>query len=151
MHARQVSGVPIYDRIWFEDPPASSWPACIAVKCALLQSFQAAEAYLGKAREAVMAQGINIAKETALLDIAGRLAAENPLLLDTALFSDDLKNGRGMELFRKDIQDVQYRGIDRFPTLILRYGAKPSVIVTGYRPYEVLLEIIQEMVKEPAG
>jgi len=151
MHARQVSWAPIYDRIWFEDPPASSWPACMAVKCAALQSFRAGEAYLRKAREAVMTQGVNIAKETALLEIAGRLAEEDPLLLDAAVFSDDLKNGKGMELFRKDMQEVQYRGIDRFPTLIIRYGSNPPVIVTGYRPYDVLLEIINGMVKRAAG
>src|SRR4051812_2644561 len=38
MHASQLSGMPMNTRIWMENPPASSYPACIAVCCAGLQS-----------------------------------------------------------------------------------------------------------------
>src|SRR3954466_16223308 len=55
------SGMQMYDKIWVEDPPASSYPACIAVKCAELQSKKAGDTYLRLAREAIMLHGKNIA------------------------------------------------------------------------------------------
>src|SRR5690606_17166903 len=63
------SGMPINNMVWINDPPDSSYPACIAVKCASLQSPDAAEAYLRKTREAVMVDGKNISKQNVLLDI----------------------------------------------------------------------------------
>jgi putative protein-disulfide isomerase len=145
MHAAQLSGIPIHDRIWFEDPPASSYPACIAVKSAELQSFRAGEIYLQKARKAIMAKGINIAKEEELLKIAEEIANEDPPLLDITAFSAGLKSGTGLEAFRADLQDVQCRGINRFPTLIIRAAQQPTRIVKGYRPFPVLHDIISEM------
>jgi putative protein-disulfide isomerase len=76
MHARQMSGVPINDRIWITDPPASSYPACIAVKCAEMQSRMLGEKYLYKLREAVMMNGQNIAKTEVLQSIATTLSSE---------------------------------------------------------------------------
>src|SRR5512143_835188 len=64
---RHVTGMPIDERIWFEDPPASSHPACIAVKAAELQSSEAAELYLRRLREAVMLDRRNIARREILL------------------------------------------------------------------------------------
>jgi hypothetical protein len=43
--ARHLSGAPLDDRIWALDPPASSYPACLAVKAAELQSAAAADLY----------------------------------------------------------------------------------------------------------
>jgi len=53
---RQLTGVSLDERIWQEDPPSSSYPACLAVKAAELQSPQAADLLLGRLREAVMVQ-----------------------------------------------------------------------------------------------
>ena len=66
MHASQLSGMPMNTRIWMEDPPASSYPACIAVKCAEMQSSAAGERYLRLLREALMINGKNIAKQCVL-------------------------------------------------------------------------------------
>src|SRR4051812_7028555 len=38
MHAGQIAHKPIAHQLWMTEPPASSYPACIAVKCAQLQS-----------------------------------------------------------------------------------------------------------------
>jgi protein-disulfide isomerase-like protein with CxxC motif len=40
--AQHLAGVAVDDRIWALDPPASSYPACLAVKAAELQSADAA-------------------------------------------------------------------------------------------------------------
>jgi putative protein-disulfide isomerase len=38
MQAGRIAGLMVADKIWITDPPSSSFPACIAVKCAEDQS-----------------------------------------------------------------------------------------------------------------
>lgn len=140
------SGMEIYDKIWVEDPPASSYPACIAVKCAALQSQTAGIQYLRMAREAVMLQGKNIARKDVLIGIAEDLAKNYSGLLDINRFLFDFTGSdNGIEAFRKDLNEVQSRNITRFPTLIMRSLNKQAIMITGYRPYPVLLEAIKQV------
>lgn len=144
-----ASGMTIYDKIWVEDAPASSYPACIAVKCAELQSQQAGVKYLRMVREAVMLQGKNIARQDVLISVAQLLVNNYPGLLDIKKFQLDLLvNDNGIEAFRRDLNDVQNRNITRFPTLIIRSANKPSIMITGYRPYPVLLEAMKQVAPE---
>lgn len=145
MEARYVSGMPIQDRIWYEDPPTSSYPACIAVKCAELQSVEVGEQYLRCIREAVMLEGRNIAKNEVLIDEAVKLAQKLPQVFDAAQFENDLKQGAGREAFRQDLQKVRYYQIGRFPTLTLQRPSQPGVMITGYRPYSVLLDALSRV------
>ena len=71
--------MPIDDRIWVEDPPTSSYPACIAIKAAELQSAEAADLYLGWLRHAVMTQRRNIARREVLLEVGGRGGRRRPI------------------------------------------------------------------------
>lgn len=140
------SGMKIYDKIWVEDPPASSYPACIAVKCAELQSQKAGAQYLRLAREAVMLQAKNIAKQNVLKDIAKELSINYPGLLDIEKFLFDLiGSDNGIEAFRKDLNEVQSKNITRFPTLIMRSLNKPPIMITGFRPYPVLLDAMKQV------
>lgn len=140
------SGMKLYDKIWIEDPPASSYPACIAVKCAELQSQIAGVKYLRLVREAVMLHGKNIARQDVLTDIAKHLANNYRNLLDVDKFLYDLTGSdNGIEAFRKDLNEVQSRNITRFPTLIMRSIDKPAIMITGYRPYPVLINAIQQV------
>ena len=148
LEASTVSGMPLQDKIWVNDPPASSYPACIAVKCAQLQSPLAGEKYLRLIREAVMINGQNIARVKILIDIAYQLSELHPGLLDTVRFQDDLTNDTGLEAFRGDWQEVQNRNINRFPTLIIRNPGKPAILITGYRPYQVLVDALKQIVPE---
>jgi predicted DsbA family dithiol-disulfide isomerase len=144
MQASHISGMPIPDRIWMENPPASSYPACIAVKCAQIQSGYAGERYLRLVREAIMLHGKNIAEQKVLYDIADDLQKEQPSF-DAGRFKADMKNDYGIEAFRSDLQQVQYRNINRFPTLILRQADQPAIMMTGYRPYPVLLDAVKQV------
>ena len=144
--ASQQSGMKIYDKIWVEDPPASSYPACIAVKCAELQSQIAGVKYLRMVREAVMLQGKNIARQDVLTGIAQHLANNYCDLIDMDRFLYDLTGSdNGIEAFRKDLNEVQSRNITRFPTLIMRSINKPAIMITGYRPYPVLIDAIKQV------
>ena len=83
-------GPSIADRIWVEDPPASSYPACIAVRAAELQSLEAGDLYLRRVREALMAQGRNVARRQVLLAVAAELVRDRPEALSLTRFEHDL-------------------------------------------------------------
>lgn len=138
MHARHVSGTSIEERLWIIDPPASSFPACIAVKSAELQSRAFGTVYLGMVREAAMLQCKNVARTEVLMDLASELSESNATF-DFDRFRDDL-NGAGPEAFKKDWKEVKYLGITRFPTLVFKIPGRPSVLLSGYRPCSSLKE-----------
>lgn len=135
--ARELSGMPLADRIWFEDPPDSSYPACAAVKAAQLQSPLAAEAYLRRLREAVMTERRNIARPDVLLAIAEEVQDEGGAVLDAGRIAHDWTSPQVRDAFREDLRTAGYLGIGRFPTLILRrHGEEGGLMLVGYRPYE---------------
>jgi putative protein-disulfide isomerase len=138
LHAKYVSGVEINDRLWVTDPPASSFPACIAVKAAELQSKTFGIRYLSLLREAVMLQGRNIARTEVLLELADVLGASHPSF-DVLTFRDDLY-GKGRDSFRADWQEVKYLGITRFPTLIFKRADRAPVLLSGFQFYDTLLK-----------
>ena len=142
MHIAELTNVKLNHIIWMKDPPSSSYPSCIAFKCAEHQSRQAAEIYLGLLREAAMVFGQNISKTDILL----RLASD-PLLeqvgFNKAKFKKDLLNGTGLESFRRDLTLAQTNHITRFPSLIIRRKNKSSLLVSGYKKADELMDIIQ--------
>lgn len=140
MLAGVLSGRKIDDKIWITDPPASSFPACIAVKCVELQSHELTPHYLNALQEAVMVSGRNIAKTDVLLAIAGTLAD-----LDLHQFQEDLLGGNGKAAFRKDLQECKYLNIRRLPTILFRTLANQSLLVSGYQSYESLRSIWKKL------
>jgi putative protein-disulfide isomerase len=142
MHVAELTNTKLDHSIWVRNPPSSSYPACIAFKCAELQSRQAAEVYLGLLREAAMLFGQNISKTEILLELS-----TSPRLVPTGFsklkFKKDLLNGKGLEPFRRDLALAQTNHINRFPALVIRRKNKPSLLVSGYRKAEEILRIIQ--------
>jgi putative protein-disulfide isomerase len=149
MEASHITGMPIESSIWIQDPPQSSYPACIAVKAAGLQSFFAEETYLRKLREAIMIHKQNIAGLSVLLNIAADIAAMLPASFDYQQFSNDIHSEEALEAFRKDIAEVGSKHINRFPTLLFRMPGKPSLIMTGYRPFKAVSTILDELGIQP--
>jgi len=137
MHAAHVSGVTINSQVWMADPPASSYPACVAVKCVQLQSEPYGESFLRLLRAAVMEDGKNIARNGVLMDAAWLLHDEYGDF-DLFRFRDDLMGDTGKEAFRKDLHEARYLGINRFPTLVIRRKGGSTVMLTGYQTYESL-------------
>jgi predicted DsbA family dithiol-disulfide isomerase len=77
MHASEVTGVKMKYSIWHEDPPSSSYPSCLAVRTAGLQSPVAEEKLLLLIQKALMEDGLNISKSDVLLDLATKLQNEH--------------------------------------------------------------------------
>jgi predicted DsbA family dithiol-disulfide isomerase len=142
---RTLSGMPLEERLWYEDPPASSFPGCIAVKAAERQGPVAGERYLRLLREAVMLRRRNIARREIRVAIAEELAALLPGF-DAGRFAADLDNPAVLQVFREDIKEVRYRNIGRFPTLFLQPRTGPAIMLVGYRPYEALRTALTTLV-----
>lgn len=143
MHAAAVTNTFISHDIWVKDPPASSYPACIAVKSAGLQSRAAEEKYLFLLRQACMMHGKNIAKADVLLELADELTNDKNMHFDVTLFKKHLFGDEGKEAFKKDLQEVKYRGINRFPSLLIKHSNKAKLL-TGYHPFESINKILND-------
>lgn len=148
MEAQQISGMPMNDRIWIDNPPSSSYQACIAVKCAEMQSPEAAELYLRHLREAVMLRGINIAGQEAQIELARELNNKWPSLFDSGVFTQRLLDEVGIPLFQDDLQKARYFNISRYPSLVISKSKKPAILLVGYRPYEALKKAVMEIAPE---
>jgi predicted DsbA family dithiol-disulfide isomerase len=145
MHAGQVAGKPIRHQLWLTDPPASSYPACIAVKCAWLQSDSLGEYYLEFIRDSCMSRGVNISKVVHLFELAEQFSLVHTTF-NLHRFRDDFGNGNGKEAFRHDLEFARYNNINRFPTLIIKYNQK-SMMVPGYRAYEEIMTALTGFLK----
>jgi putative protein-disulfide isomerase len=137
MHVSRILEVQINTLVWVKDPPFSSFPPCIAVKCAELQSTFFCEKYLNLLREAIMIRGINISHKHVLLNIASELSEQFPLF-DAKKFETDFTGDTGINLFKKDIQKVKQYNILRFPSLLFQQENKKPMLIPGYRKFEFL-------------
>jgi len=139
MEARHITGTEIDDQIWVKDPPDSSLPACIAVKAAELQSVEAGEKMLFALREAVMTRSLNIAKDTVLSTVADKLEEEHPAIFNAHRFKKDYNQTASRDKLRADLDEIKIHKIGRFPTMLIRKEGYKTLMITGYRPYDVLI------------
>jgi putative protein-disulfide isomerase len=131
--------------IWLEDPPATSLTACMAVKCAELQSAAAGDMMLIYLRKAVMTRKKNIARKQVILDMAEEMASIYPAP-DFEKFKTDFEQNKALTQLKEDLQITKLNNIGRFPTIIMRNPMQTKgLIITGYRPYEVLTEAFNQL------
>jgi putative protein-disulfide isomerase len=142
MHASEVTQTPMKHSIWFEDPPFSSYPACIGIKTVELQSASLAEQYLDLLRTRLMNDGINISRHDALFSVAEQMVTHG---LDFSRFQQDWKNGSGVSPFREDLKKARFHNIGRYPTLTFTKPGGDGIMITGYRPYESLKEAYEQI------
>jgi predicted DsbA family dithiol-disulfide isomerase len=139
---RHLTGMPVDDKIWMVDPPASSYPACVAVKAAERQGGAAGEACLRRLREAVMLERRNVARREVLVELFEELAADPRRGLDPDRFRRELRSEEALAAFREDLKDASYRSVGRFPAFVLRGADDAAVVLVGYRPYSVFREAL---------
>jgi predicted DsbA family dithiol-disulfide isomerase len=100
--AADASGMPVDPRLWIESPPASSYPACLAVKAAAEQGRPAEAAYLRVLREGFAARRRKLDGTEALTAAAREVAG-----LDVARFQIDLQSNAVTELFGADLDRAE--------------------------------------------
>lgn len=145
MEAKHVTGQPIDEFLWVENPVDSSYLACMAVKAAEKQNSIAGEAMLRELREGVMIHRKNIGEKEVVLGIAELL--EQRKIIDLSLFEDSWMSREAADLFRKDLEQVKIKSVSRFPTLLISNGQR-TVQITGYRPFSVLLDAFKALEPE---
>ena len=154
LHVQKITGMPLNADLWQQNPPASSYPACIAFKAAEMFGPEFAELYLRRLREAAMLE----ARDISVSKVLQELAAEVNLLLapeeriDLEAFAALVQGESAREALRDDIKEVRFREIGRFPTLILHRSGSTGLLLTGYRPYAALRDALQKVAPdlEPA-
>jgi predicted DsbA family dithiol-disulfide isomerase len=95
----ESSGMPVDPRLWLASPPASSYPACMAVKAAAEQGAEIEAAYLRRLREGFACGRRN-------LDTADALVAEARAVpgCDSASFAVALASHAAVEAFGADLE-----------------------------------------------
>lgn len=142
IQAATMTGMPSEAQIWVGDPPASSWPASLAVRTAGLQSGQAADLYQRLARHALMVEGRNIARDDVLLELSGHLARHRADLFDADRFRREYGSADARAALEDDVKETRYRRVGRFPCLrFRRSGVEPAWLV-GWRPMKPLLDAL---------
>jgi putative protein-disulfide isomerase len=125
----------------------TSYLACLAVKCAELQSPQAGHLYLCALRESALVQGRDITQIGELVAVADEVAArvpglakQLPAVFDAPTFRQDLAAKAGTPSFYEDRQRAHSLRLQRVPTFVLRRAQQPDrLVVIDDQPYEVLL------------
>lgn len=120
--------MPIDGNIWLEDPLDSSYPSCIAVKAAQIQSKDKAVKFMRILREKVYLEKKNIAKWENITE-AAELAG-----LDLNKLKADYK-GQAKSRFQEDLAYGKKLGVRGFPTLFFSDGNKNQLTVYGSKPY----------------
>lgn len=140
------SGMPIDGRLWSQNPIASTYPACQAVKAAAEQGSEPAYRYLRRLREGLMTERKKLDHPEALIGEAGVAG------LDTERFRIDLASNAITEAFAADLEATrappteareegkvgETEGHDRlsFPSAVFRGEDGPERGVWGWSAYE---------------
>jgi predicted DsbA family dithiol-disulfide isomerase len=94
--------MPTDPRIWTENPLASSYPACQAVKASAEQGWELAYRYLRRLREGIMFERRKLDHPESLLEAAGHVRH-----LDRDRFEIDLFSEAITEAFGADLDEVR--------------------------------------------
>jgi putative protein-disulfide isomerase len=111
LEAGAKSGMPVDVRLWLESPPASTYPACLAVKAAAEQGDPAP--YLRRLREGFAVRRRKLDTTEALVDEARATPG-----LDVDRFRIDLASNAIVELFGADLERLRSRELS-VPALAL--------------------------------
>lgn len=114
-----------------------SLPLSLAYCAMKMTDERHAEAYLRRMRECVFAEGRSISGE----DDQVKLAEEFPV--DTARFRANLNNPEIAGVLQQGVDKCQVYSISAFPTLIMQWGDRRTM-VQGYRTYDELKQAIRQ-------
>lgn len=96
LDAAEASGMPVDPRLWLDNPPSSSYPACQGVKAAAEQGLDGP--YLRLAREGLMVDRLKLDNAAALVELAGHVPG-----MDVGRFEIDLRSHAIAEAFAADL------------------------------------------------
>jgi predicted DsbA family dithiol-disulfide isomerase len=147
LYISKVLGIPVDYSLWARDPPASSYPACLAYQTVLAQDPTMGWPFLKLLWQYCMGEGHNISRREDLRVVAERLKKDFPSF-DPGTFDQHLNSPLSYEALKKDLALSDAWHIKRSPSIVLKASAK-SLLLTGYRPLHLLETAILKMVNPP--
>lgn len=118
------SGQPIDARVWLDDPPESSFPACVAAVAVRLVAPEQEEPFLRRLRELVFLERRNIARPEVLAE------ALDTMEIDSDAWRAAIDDGRAERTFQADRGVARMLGARVFPTLLVASGSRPPRLVS---------------------
>lgn len=138
------SGMSCDGSIWLEDPISSPHIASIAIKAAELQGRKAGIRFLRKLQEVLFLENQNVSNFDVLKDCAKSVG------LDVVEFISDIHSESASKAFQCDLKITSEMDVDEIPTLVFfnENIEEEGIKVTGYYPYFVYEQILEEMLPE---
>lgn len=130
--------------LWFENPVSSPYIASIAIKAAELQGRRSGIRFLRKLQEMLFLEKQNISDFDILKECA--IGAN----LDVEEFISDIHSNSAAKAFQCDLKITSEMDVHEIPTLVF-FNEKiedEGIKITGYYPYEVYVQIIEEMLQK---
>ena len=144
LYVSKVLGIPIDHSLWARDPPASSYPACLAYHTVVSQDPEFGWPFLKLFWQYCMAEGQNISHREGLLTVAKELGKIFPSF-DAGKFDQYLDSPLSYELLKKDLALSDAWRITRSPSVVLKTSTK-NILLTGYRPLHLLKSVFSDMI-----
>ena len=124
LDAQAATGMPTDPRVWWDAPPTSSYPACLAVKAAAEQRLDGA--YLRRVREGLALEGRKLDNADGLTAVARDVPGMN-----VDRFANDLQSHAIVEAFGADLERARSlapehhgeHGRVPFPSFLIESGA----------------------------
>ncbi len=136
------TGIPIDNRVWYEDPPHSAYPPAESVKAAERQGLEAVDRYIGLLRIAVMREAKNIARREVQIETAGKAG------LDLAQFEKDLADPRLREEVDADVNEAIRQNVESRPAFLISNSVGDKVYLCGPRNYDVFAAAVDGLYRE---
>ncbi len=143
------SGMPVDPRLWIDRPPASTYPACQAVKAAADQGRDGA--YLRVLREGFMLDRAKLDTADALIRAAGQVPG-----MDVARFEIDLRSSASVEALAEDLEHRRALGerhgfVANAPAFVVGDGGAAPLRPQNVWEYAPLERAVTAAGAEPLG
>ncbi|CAM3663936.1 ClpXP adapter SpxH family protein [Mesobacillus zeae] len=138
------TGMSCDGNLWFENPVSSPYLASIAIKSAELQGRKKGILFLRKLQEVLFLEKQNVSSFDILKSCARSVG------LDVEEFVTDIHSDSAARAFQCDMKITSEMDVEEIPTLVFFNSniEEEGIKVTGYYPYEVYVQILEEMLSE---
>lgn len=138
------SGMSCDGNLWLENPVDTPYTASIALKAAELQGRRAGLRFLRRIQEVLFLEKQNISNLEVLKDCASSSG------LDVEEFMIDIHSESAAKAFQCDLKITAEMDVNEIPTLVFfnENSEDEGIKITGSYPYEVYVQILEEMLSE---
>jgi predicted DsbA family dithiol-disulfide isomerase len=138
------SGMSCDGSLWLENPVEAPFVVSIAIKAAELQGRRAGLRFLRRIQEMLFLEKQNISNIEVLKDCARTSG------LDVDEFINDIHSESAAKAFQCDLKITSEMDVTEIPTLVFfnENAEDEGIKITGTYPYEVYVQILEEMLAE---